>query len=466
MLAQVCSIGFACAQTAPSSGAAAQAQAASASPTKTTVGWQSWLPASLDIGSIDLTPLTLRPTLNVQTVGFIESNNGWGGQELSPGPEDRQFFETTNEEGLDARLDLHRYGSLYGRVSGIFEMTGGGLNASGSNYGEIEDHNYGIEEAWLKWTSGDLFPGLGYDALQAVGGRSIYRIGDGFLFYNGASGGGNRAAVWTAAHRAFAQSGVLRLYSHGLLAEGFYLSPNDNPSTNTRLTGVNLEYRLTALLKTGFTYANIFHSDTRERQGLNVIYWRGEGSPLPTLQDFYVSSSVALVSNGEREANALAWALSPSYTFSTLRWQPTLYYRYASFSGGGTGGNRNFDPLFYGMSDWGTWYQGDILGNWVLGNSNLNSHQARLNFLLDDFWNVNLIYYHFSLDSRNFAGLKQPLGSKDLGDEVDLDLDFSPTAWWTMAFMIAANVPGGAERQIFGGSRTWVQPALWSSWSF
>src|SRR5262249_55732810 len=183
---------------------------------------------------------------------------------------------------------------------------------------------------------------------------------------------------------AFAQSGILRVNSDDVLLEGFYLSPSDHPPTNTRLAGINLEYRLTTLLSTGLTYANIFHSDTATRQGLNLIYWRAEGSPLPAFEDFYLSSSVALETNGNRVDDALAWYVTPSYTFSTLRWQPTLYYRYATFSGGGTNGNKDFDPLFYGMSDWGTWYQGDILGNWFVGNTNLNSHQVRLNLIVNN----------------------------------------------------------------------------------
>jgi hypothetical protein len=70
------------------------------------------------------------------------------------------------------------------------------------------------------------------------------------------------------------------------------------------------------------------------------------------------------------------------------------------------------------------------------------------------------------VDSRHFAGLEQPLASRNLGDEIDLDLDFGLTNLWSMAIMFAANVPGGAAQQLSGGNRTWVQPALWSNWSF
>jgi hypothetical protein len=118
------------------------------------------------------------------------------------------------------------------------------------------------------------------------------------------------------------------------------------------------------------------------------------------------------------------------------------------------------------MSDWGTWYQGDILGNWISSNSNLNSHQARLSLSLNDMFNVNLIYYHFLLDSQHVSGSMAAVTSKDLADEVDLDLDLIITDWWTMVIMVGTNVPGTAAREINGGGQTWVQTGIWSSWSF
>jgi len=208
------------------------------------VSLTNWLPLSLEIGSFEAGPLTLRPTLNIQFDGFREVNTGWGGSYSPPIQESKQFYEQSNEEGLDSTLNLDRFGTMFARVSGIFAATGGGLNPRGTNYGEIQTDNYSIEDAYLKWTSGDLFPTLGQDAVQIIGGRYTYRIGDGFLFYNGAKGGGNRTDPWTAPHHAFAQSGIFRLDSHHIRIEGFYLSPSDFPKTNTRLAGVNLEYRL------------------------------------------------------------------------------------------------------------------------------------------------------------------------------------------------------------------------------
>jgi hypothetical protein len=121
------------------------------------------------------------------------------------------------------------------------------------------------------------------------------------------------------------------------------------------------------------------------------------------------------------------------------------------------------------MSDWGTWYQGEILGNWIASNSNLNSHQVRVNLAPSDEISVNLIYYHFLLASLTqdlVAKPAEPLTSKNLADEADLIVGFNLANWWSMALTFAVNVPGCAARQISGGSETWFQTAIWAGWSF
>jgi len=411
----------------------------------------------------------LTPSLNAQLDGFAEGNNGWGGHFEPPLEESRFFAENALEPGLGGNFELGHYGRLSGRISAIFAMTTGGLNAAATNYGAIQARDFSIEDGYGKWTSGSLFPDLGEDAIELIGGRYTYQIADGFLFYNGAKGGGNKVSAWLAPHHAFRQSGIASLNSHGLVLEGFYLSPNDHPDSHTELAGVNAELRMFELIQIGLTYANIFRSDTFSRQGLNLIYGRARGAVLPNIKDFYLESSFAAESNGERVSGAYGWYVTPSYTFSQLPWQPALYYRYASFSGGASNGKHNFDPLFYGMSDWGTWYQGEILGNWIASNSNLNSHQVRLNLTASRGISLNLIYYHFMLASRAqdlVAEPAAPVTSKDLADEVNVIASFDLTNWWTMAVTFATDVPDRAARQISGGSQTWIQPAIWSGWSF
>lgn len=245
-----------------------------------------------------LRALKLTPTLNAQIDFFGEGNNGWGGHFSPPLQESRFFFEHSNEGGLNASLDLADYGRLTGRISAVFAMTGGGLNADATNYGDIPARNYSIEDAYFMWSSGNLFPSLGPDTFSLIGERYPYQIGDGFLFYNGASGGGNRDAAWLSPHHAFAQSGILRFNYDKVTVEGFYLSPSDHPYSYTELAGVNTELHVPERIETGFTYVNIFNSNITSRQGLNLMYGRVEGRPFTDIRDLFLSSSVAVENSG------------------------------------------------------------------------------------------------------------------------------------------------------------------------
>ena len=59
-----------------------------------------------------------------------------------------------------------------------------------------------------------------------------------------------------------------------------------------------------------------------------------------------------------------------------MAWKPKISYRYAFFQGDDptTAVNEAFDPLLPGFYDWGTWWQGEIAGEYFLSNSNLISH--------------------------------------------------------------------------------------------
>lgn len=41
---------------------------------------------------------------------------------------------------------------------------------------------------------------------------------------------------------------------------------------------------------------------------------------------------------------------------------------------------RDFDPLFYGFDkrSWGTWFQGEVTGGWLLFNNNQRNHLVHL----------------------------------------------------------------------------------------
>lgn len=229
--------------------------------------------------------------------------------------ESRFFLENAVEPGFDSDFALGDYGRLSGRVSGIFDMTSGGLNAAATNYGDIQARDFSIEDSYFRWSSGTLFPRLREDAIRLIGGRYTYQIGDGFLFYNGAKGGGNKVAACPVPHHAFRAERDRQLELSWCAPGGILPEPqNDHSSTNTELAGVNGAMRMFEAIQMGLTYANIFHSETAPRQGLTLIYWRIEGAVLPTIKDFYLASSFVAEGNGDRVSGAYSWYITPSYT--------------------------------------------------------------------------------------------------------------------------------------------------------
>ena len=89
-----------------------------------------------------------------------------------------------------------------------------------------------------------------------------------------------------------------------------------------------------------------------------------------------------------------------AYQLSDVSWKPKLSYRYAFFQGDdpATSANEAFDPLFPGFYDWGTWWQGEIAGEYFLSNSNLKSHQVRAHVEPSEAVSGGLMFFKFSLD--------------------------------------------------------------------
>ena len=74
-------------------------------------------------------------------------------------------------------------------------------------------------------------------------------------------------------------------------------------------------------------------------------------------------------------------------------------------------------------------FQGEILGEFVLSNSNLNSHQVRFRMQPNDFLTLNLIYYNFSFYNKNqsFGLVPIRVTSDALANELDTILDINLT---------------------------------------
>ena len=430
------------------------------------------LPETLGFGEARFGRFSFRPTLNAQLVGFAEGSAGFNGQ-WSAGPVERAdyWFEHSNEIGLNAIYDAGDYGTLKARVSGVLSLTGGGVDAAVSNGSEVNNHQYSLESAYLTWQSGNLFPKLGYNALELGGGNMNYQVFDGFLFWDGGQDSGDRGGNWLSARKAFREVGLVRLNFGGLLLEGVHLKYNDDPDTGTRLVAGRIEYVkdhwIVEHAKLGLMYFKIYDSDQAPRDGMDGIYAYHEATPFSSLPGLTYTLSYASEthSKGSGLTTAYAWYVAPAYEFSSVAWKPKLTYRFAQFSGGGRHG---FDSLFTGLADWGSWFQGEVLGEFVLSNSSLVSHQVRLELQPSESVKFNLIYYKFLLNDRKqeFGVAPSKVCCHALADEFDVITDVSLANWWSITATLGVAVPNQGFEQAVNGTSTWVHAMLYTNFNF
>ena len=405
----------------------------------------------------------LRPTFSFETVGFGQINEGWGESDSPFGRFGQDWFEIAVTPGIEGALGLGDYGKLYGRLSGVLTYTGGGLDGAGTNP-DSQPSEFLLEDAFLGWSSGDLFPFFGKDGIDLSVGAQRFRVGSGFLVWGGSSNGGDRGAFWLGARRAFENTAVVRVRKDAVQGAFFYLTPNDNPDTSTHVIGVNLEYNFNDSTQVAFMYVKVLDSDRERRDGLNVYNVRGTLSPLSNLPGLQLSGELALEENGSQVRDALGGYAGIAYAFADLPWKPRVSYRFAGFSGNerGESPNKAFDPLFYGQSDWGTWFQGEIFGNYIAINQNLISHLIRLELHPAESVALNVLYFHFKLAeltttevSRDGEVHTVDVDSKNLGDEVNVAVDWEANKHLVFTGLFGLNVPGTAAQQFTGSNEVW-----------
>jgi hypothetical protein len=432
------------------------------------------LPQTLGFGELKVGPLFLKPTLNAQMFVLGSHNPGFNG-DWSFGPVDKSegYFEHSNEEGLNLRAPVGtegEFGTLKGRVSGVYSMTTSQPDAPVCNArGSTSD--YTLESAYLGWQSGDLFPKLGSNAVEISGGDQNYQVFDGLLFWDGGQDCSGRGANWLSPRKAFDATGIIKLTLKGLTLEAVHLKYNDHPNTGTRLYGERAEYVtddwFMKSMKLGFMYFHIYDSKTASRNGMDGLYFYHEATPIPALPDFTYKATFVNETNSQSSglSHAYAWYVAPAYKLSSVSWTPQLSYRYAYFSGGGTHG---FDSLFTGLPDWGYWFQGELLGESVLSNNNLVSHQVRLKAQPSDSLTLNLIYYRFLLakKSQSFGVSPSEVSSHALADEIDLIADITMTNWWSITATAAMANPNKGFTQAVHGSATWLTGYLYMNFNF
>jgi hypothetical protein len=376
-----------------------------------------------------------------------------------------QWFEGSIKPALSGVYKRADSSEFYGKVSGVGERTYG---ATPPAFGQ-DISSFQVEDLSIGWRSGNVFNSLGENAFDVTVGRAQYRLGHGMLLWDGAAEGGSRGGYWTNARKAFQFAAIGRFHPGPHTLEVFYLDKDDLPEneTGTRLWGTNYEFRAGEYSTFGVTYLKVFaHPDVKpDRDGLNVVNLRAYLAPIPARPELTAEFEYASERNGDL-LSSNAWTLQGGYELSHLSWKPKLTYRYAFFQGDdpATPRHENFDPLLPGFHDWGTWWQGEIAGEYFLSNSNLKSHQVRAHVTPSDAIGGGLIFYKFGLDQP--ASFAPGVTAHDVALEMDAYTDWKINKTFTASFVVAFANPQAAAQQAFNRTKNFSYGMVFLAYSY
>ena len=372
------------------------------------------------------------------------------------------WAESFVKPALSASFDVGK-SELYGKLSAVGERT---FAAPPSLVGE-DASSFKIEDAYLGWRSGRS---TGTEnLLDFTVGRTQYKIGHGFLLWDGGGEGGSRGGYWSNARKAWQFAAVGRLKPEHHTFEAFYLDRDEVPEseTGTRLWGGNYELALGESTTLGLTYLKFFADQELKpsRDGLNVYNARAFTAPFKGLPGLSFELEYAKEANGDL-LKSDAWTAQAAYEMSNVAWKPKLSYRYAYFEGDdpNTETSESFDSLLPGFYDWGTWWQGEIAGEYFVSNSNLISSQLRLHLAPSESVGTGLIAYTFKLDKLpvNDPGIS----SKDIAFELDAYCDWKLNQAFTVSFLAAYANPQRFVEQAFGRTKNFAYGMIYLAYAY
>jgi len=407
---------------------------------------------------------------------------------------------------LKASFETETAGTFYGDVSGQLTATGGDGDAS------LTSTTYGhpvlldIENAYAGWRSGKTLTSLGLDedALDLSGGRQSFRVGDGFLISNGVNNAGKRGGWWNQSRTAFAQTGIVKA-SHGPVRGDIFYLQNDSSQqkvqenldqAKAKIVGANIEVFGNAdqaeggpvrngattfadrKWYAGVTYFNVVNASndgpfsfgsafgrgnnytvtntvTSNREGMNVVSLHLGGNFIPAVPDFSLYGNYVYESNSRvnSKVDASAWYIEPGYQLSDVLWAPKLSYRYAHFSGDSNPNDNKktaYDPFFYNSVSrgYGTWFMGEIVGNYVISNSNVNVHMLNFSVNPRDDLKLSVLGYLYNYDKKTqYSNANAAMTSDNLAREIDFVAEWTITDNVALSAAFAAAQSGTGYRQ-------------------
>lgn len=319
---------------------------------------------------------------------------------LSPGSS--SWKEGFVKYGLSLDRRLGERGTGYGAFSLVSSGTWGDGDAAGFTDGS--ERTTKIEDAYIGWRSGNLFPAFGKEGVDFSFGRQSIVVGDGFIIgadaLNLGKGTGNGefnrgGAYYLAGRKDFDETIVLRLGGKdGWRGDLMSIKSDNRAQANTAFLVGTLEHVAEAGT-VGLTYVGVRKVDDqfaspsqRERDGMKTFSLRAQGNA--GVENLFLSGEFASQEKRHSDDES-AWYLEAGWSFSDTTWKPSVNYRYSRFS-------ENYDPLFYGNTRiFGTWFQGEVAANYAGPfNSNTRVHNIGIKASPLENLNVGLLWYDFS----------------------------------------------------------------------
>lgn len=425
----------------------------------------------------------------LQTALFGDINNQSGGAAKTHLSD--TFWELTAKPRVDGQANLAYGSQLYGGFSYVYSST---LNhdLSGSTQKNVplyqqesdflvfdtyNNHRYAhrTEELFLGWKSGKLLDEEENVIIDMSGGKQNFKLGSGFLLHYGADNGGRLGAGWINPRTAFTNTRIGRLQVNNIKLEGFQLETRPlNPAETKQYRGGNIEYTVDSATL-GLSYINTsnhrFLHDNGSR--LHLGSQRTDNDTLNVRLDMSPLAHITLSTEYAYQRNTTKITTQPTtqqvtqhasggfgqieYKRQDMDWQPALSYRYAIQG-------EHFDAMSPGFSTWGTWFQGEISGEWMLDNTNLSTHVGKIVLTPQESVTLTLLYYHFSfVNAQTFA-----IAESDYGHEVNILADWNVTETLSLCAGLEAFMPGAGGNAYLGGdaNKTWLQGMLSASFEF
>lgn len=374
--------------------------------------------------------------------------------------------DTWSEYGVEPRVSFETSlggGTVFGQLSGVFTNTASD-DASGLTIGNGNNSSTDTEQANIGWKIADTFTGLKESEFSISGGRQDYKIGSGMLVADGGSDGGDFGGWYLGMRKAFQETGIVRLQNKELLAELFRIANRPRSGgVQGDAVGANFEYTFFGTTKLGATYIDV-DADIDDTENLDVWSGRLDWTPDGALTGVGISGEFANEKNDQIESDG--WFAQASYQFTKAAWAPTFAYRYAHFDGDdpSTSKDEGFRSIAYGFTDYGSWYQGEISGNYPLANGNLNSNMFRIKATPSETVTLNLVYYDFWLDQP--SALAPGVTSDDWGKELNFAVDWAVTERIYVIGVLGNLSPGKAAEQWTGGDNDWKYSMLYVSYTY